>query len=146
MSVTVIRLSFWTKALTRSSRCGLYTCKYGISVTVICLSFWTKALTHSTLSAIREVVGWPEQSSSVMLFLPLWNLFTHCYTFLCVIQFSPYCGNILLWILEGFYPLWPQKIKWQHKLNNGAIQNQSRHVYTMIAQASLNVMATAQHA
>jgi hypothetical protein len=31
-----------------------------------------------------------------MLVLPLWNLSIHWYTFLCVIQFSPYCDNILL--------------------------------------------------
>jgi hypothetical protein len=32
---------------------------------------WTKALTRSTLSTVHEVVGWPEQSSSMMLVLPL---------------------------------------------------------------------------
>jgi hypothetical protein len=34
-----------------------------VSVTVIRLSSWTRALTHSTLSAIHEVVGRPKHSS-----------------------------------------------------------------------------------
>jgi hypothetical protein len=62
-----------------------------ISVTVICLSSWTITLTHSTLSASRKVVAQPKQSPSTMLVLPLWNLFTHWYTFLCMIVFSVLC-------------------------------------------------------
>jgi hypothetical protein len=38
------------------------------------------------------------------LVLPLCNLPTHWYTFLCMKEFSPYCANILLWILEGVTP------------------------------------------
>jgi len=30
-------------------------------------------------------------------------------------------------------------------LNNGAIRQQSKHIYTLIAWASLNVMATTQN-
>jgi hypothetical protein len=71
-----------------------------IWVTVICLFFWTRALT-CTLSVIHEVVRWPKQPSSTVLVLPLQNFYTHWYSFLCVIQVSPYCANILLWILEG---------------------------------------------
>jgi hypothetical protein len=74
------------------------------SVTVLCLSSWTRALTCSIFTAFHEVVRWPKQSSSMVLVLPLWNLFTHWYTFLCVIQFFPYYANILLWISEGFTP------------------------------------------
>jgi hypothetical protein len=64
-----------------------------ISKTVIYLSSWTRTLTQSTLS-VHEVVGWPKQSSSAMLVLPLWNLSTHWYTF-CIKEFPLYCTNIL---------------------------------------------------
>jgi hypothetical protein len=76
-----------------------------VSVTVICLPSWTRALTHTALSAVREVVRWLKWSSSMTLVLPLLNLFTHWYIFLCAIQFSLYCANILLWILECFPPV-----------------------------------------
>jgi len=55
-----------------------------------------------TLSTIHKVVRQPDQSSSTMIFLPLLNLYTHWYTYLCVIQISPNCANILLCIWEGF--------------------------------------------
>jgi len=46
-----------------------------LSVTVIgCIE---PVLTCSALSAISEVVGWPEWSSLMMLVLPLWNLSIH---------------------------------------------------------------------
>jgi hypothetical protein len=70
------------------------------SVRVIRLSSRTRALTHLTLSAIREVVGWPERSSTTTLVL--FANSTHWYDFLCVIQFSPYSVNFLLWISVGF--------------------------------------------
>jgi hypothetical protein len=57
----------------------------GYIMTVIHLSFWTRPLTSSALSTVHEVVRWPEWSSSTMLVLPLWNLSTHWYTFLCEI-------------------------------------------------------------
>jgi len=75
-----------------------------ISVTVIQLSSWSRALTNSTLSAIHEVVWKPEKFLSTVLGLPLLNLSTHWYTFLRIMQFSPYCANILLWISEDFTP------------------------------------------
>jgi len=96
-----------------------------IWVTIIYLSSWTKAWIHSALSTVCEVVGWPKQSSSVMLVLSLWNLSTSWYTFLCIMQFSLYCANILLWILEAFTPLWPQKSNDSMLLNNGAVWKQA---------------------
>jgi hypothetical protein len=66
------------------------------------LSNQSRALTCSTLPTICEVVIQPKWSSSTMRVLPLWNLSTHWYTFLCTIQFYQYCANILLWISEGF--------------------------------------------
>jgi hypothetical protein len=47
------------------------------------------------MSAIYEVVGQPEQSSSTLLALPLLNLSALWYTFLYVIQFPVCCANIL---------------------------------------------------
>jgi len=55
------------------------------------LSSWIRTLNRSTLSAMCEVVRWPEQSSSAMLVLPLQNLSTHWYTFLCITVFSILC-------------------------------------------------------
>jgi len=53
----------------------------------------------------HSLSGWTSgQSSSVIVVQPLWHLSTHWYTFLCIIQFSLYCANILLWISEGFTP------------------------------------------
>jgi hypothetical protein len=72
-----------------------------ISATVIHLSSWTRVKTCSTLFVIREVVKRPEWSPMTLV-LPLWNLFTHWYTFLYIIQFSLNCANICLWILESF--------------------------------------------
>lgn len=52
----------------------------------------------------------PEQSSSVLLCLPLWNLSTPWYAFLFITgEFSPYCANIHVRVL---FPL-VTKIKWQ---------------------------------
>jgi len=67
-------------------------------LTVICPTYQISALTHSPLFAICGVVVWPEQSTLTTLLLKFWNLSTHWFTFLCVMQFSPYCANIL----EGF--------------------------------------------
>jgi hypothetical protein len=36
------------------------------------------------------------------IFVPLWNLYMHSYTFLFIIQFSPYCTNIILRSSGGF--------------------------------------------
>jgi hypothetical protein len=77
------------------------------------------------MSVVREVVGWPERSSSTTLALSLWNLPIHWYTFLCITQFSPYCAN-----------------NDSTLLNNGTIRNRSRHVCTMTARAALNVTTT----
>jgi len=63
-----------------------------------------RVLPYSTFSSVHEMVGWSEQSSSTILDVPLHYLSIHWCTFLCVIQFSLYCANILLWILEGFTP------------------------------------------
>jgi len=75
-----------------------------MSVTVICLSSWNRALTRSTLPAVREVVGSPERSSSTVLVLIFWNISTHWYTFLRLVQFSLYRVNFLLFISKGFIP------------------------------------------
>jgi hypothetical protein len=40
---------------------------------------------------------------------------------------------------------WTQKLIESMLLNRHAIQKQSRHVYTMIADASLNITANTQH-
>jgi hypothetical protein len=54
----------------------------------------SRALTRQTMSAVREVVG--------RLVLKLRNHSTHWYTFLCVMQFHPFCANSLLLIWGGF--------------------------------------------
>jgi hypothetical protein len=84
-----------------------------ISLTVIHLSPWTRALTCSTLSTVYEVVRQPKWSSSVTRVLPLWNPSIYWYTFLCIMQFSPYCAEILLWISESFTSS-DHKIEWHH--------------------------------
>jgi len=99
-----------------------------ISVIITHLSSWIRVFTCSKLSAICEVVRWPKWSSLTMLVLPLRIIFTHCYTPLCIIQFSPYCANFLLWMSWAFTPLWVQKLKDSTFLNNGAIQKQSLDV------------------
>jgi len=48
--------------------------------------------------SICEVVRWPKWSTSTIF----WNFSTHRCMFLCSIQFSLYCVNILLFVLEGF--------------------------------------------
>jgi len=58
-----------------------------ISVTVIHLFSWTRALTFTILSATHKVVGWPKWSSLMMLVLWLQKLSTHWYTLLCITQF-----------------------------------------------------------
>jgi len=57
---------------------------------------------NSDYDVYHSWCGWTSgQSSSMTFVLPLWNLSTHWYTFLCIIQFSLFCANILLWISEG---------------------------------------------
>jgi hypothetical protein len=75
------------------------------------VSSWTRALTRSTPSTVWELIWWVKWYSSETFLLPLWTLSTHWYTFLCIIQFSPYCANISLRISEGFTP---SKTKWQY--------------------------------
>jgi hypothetical protein len=84
-----------------------------MSVTVIRLSSWTRALNRSALSAVCDVVGRPELSPLTTLDLPLWNLSTHWYTLFCVMQFSPYFSNVFLWMLEEFTSF-DFKIEWQY--------------------------------
>jgi len=48
--------------------------------------------------------------------------------------------------LGGFYLLLPQKSNDSMLLNSGATQKWGSHVYIMIAQASLNIKVTSQHA
>jgi hypothetical protein len=67
-----------------------------ISVTVFRLFCRTRGLSRSTLFAVRESVGRPEWPSSLTLVLPLSKLSTHWYTFLCVIELSPYFAKSLL--------------------------------------------------
>jgi len=57
-----------------------------VSLTVMPLSSWTRALTCSTSSAICEVVRQPEEASSAMVILPLQNLSTFAlYSFLHIV-------------------------------------------------------------
>jgi hypothetical protein len=48
--------------------------------------------------------------------------------------------------LEGFYPLWPQKLNDSMLLNSVAIQKWSWDVNIMTARASVNIMTTPWHA
>jgi hypothetical protein len=75
----------------------------------------------------------------VTLVLPLWNLSTHWYTFLCLIQFSPYCANILLWLSESFTP---SDCKNQMTTCcSTTVKFKSGSMLTMTAHTSLHVMA-----
>jgi hypothetical protein len=56
VSLTVIHLFSWTRALAHSMR----------------------ALTHSTLPTVQEVVRWPEWALSMMLFFHFWTFSSYC--------------------------------------------------------------------
>jgi hypothetical protein len=58
----------------------------------------------ATSASLMAVHGWLERCSSATDVQPSWNLSTHWYTFLSLIQLPPYCWIILLWISLGFTP------------------------------------------
>jgi hypothetical protein len=97
---------------------------------------------HYVLRHVR--LSWSVRRSRAVftndLILPLWKLSSDCYTFLCTIQFPPYCANILLW--RRVLPLWPQKSNDSKLFNNGTIRKRSRHVHIMVARSSLIVQPT----
>jgi len=99
-----------------------------ISVTVLHLPSWTRALTCATLSAIHEVVRWLKQSSLMMPVLPLWNLSTHWYTFLCITQFSLI---VLTFICESWSILPPLTTKIKGQYVDQQWCKQSHYIYTM---------------
>jgi hypothetical protein len=56
------------------------------------------ASTWATFASLTAVHGQPERCSSTTDVQPSWNLSTHTYTFLSLIQLPPYCWIILMWI------------------------------------------------
>jgi len=96
-----------------------------ISVPIISLSSWTRAL---TVQHCPPFVKWSDGPSG----RPQRCLFCHSesfpptgrYAFLCVMQFSSYCANILMWISEGFIP--PEHKNWMTERSSTMLQSESR--------------------
>lgn len=110
-------------------------------VTLIRLSSWTNALTRSTLFAVPEVVRRPERSSSATLVLSVWNIPPTVHlplsnTFLSVLWY--HCTlNI-----GGFYPIWPHKSNDITFVNISTIRKRIRQFHTMIIRDLLNITVT----
>jgi hypothetical protein len=92
-----------------------------VSVIVISVASWTRALTRSTYPPFVKWSDGPNCPRQWRLFCHL-GTSPPIGTSHCLIQFYLYCVNIVLWVPESFTPLWPRRSNDSALLSSGKLK------------------------